>query len=288
MVIPALLIFPTPAQCWWEEGHQVVARIAAQHLTAAARRNVSQLLEVEDTPEVVANAMAVASIWADQVKADTGTSNWHFINLTLQDSRANIGDRCANDDCAVARVRLFAAQLKANDPDADSRFSDEDALRFLVHLVGDLHQPLHASSDADQGGNCEALDSAVDDAKNVHALWDGPLVSRMGVDDTALAAELDKEIADMPDGQRADFSAGGAEDWAWEAHRLAVVNVYKRLAIPKEDVAFPDTCAQAPDEIRETSVEVDEKYMDDMQPIVRDQLKKAGLRLARLLNEILG
>ena len=286
LLTAALLLFPAPAEGWWDEGHQVVARIAVKHLTPAGMLRVSQLLDVENTPEAVANAMAAAAIWADQVKADTDTASWHFVNLTLQDNRANLKDRCVDDDCATARVRLFVEQLKADDPNADSRFSDEDALRFLVHLVGDLHQPLHAASDADQGGNCAMLDSRVDQAANVHALWDGPLVSRMGLDDTALAAELDKEIGQMTDGERADFSGGGPEDWAWEAHRLAVVNVYKRLEIPKEDVAFPETCGKAPEEIQNLSVVINEKYLQDMQPIVREQLERAGLRLARILNEI--
>jgi len=160
-------------------------------------------------------------------------------------------------------------------------------LRFLVHFVGDVHQPLHAASNADQGGNCEAVEGGVVDAANVHALWDGPLVTRMGMDSALLAAELESEITDMSDGQRGAMSAGEAEDWAWESHRLAIVNVYKRLNIPKEDVAFPQSCSEAPEEIQQTSVLVDEQYVADMEPIVREQLKKAGLRLARLLNELL-
>jgi hypothetical protein len=283
-----LLLLPFPAQCWWEEGHQVIARIAVRHLTPAALARVSEILEVDNTPESIANAMAAASVWADQVKTDTGTGNWHFLNLTLQDSRSNMAERCPEDDCATARIGLFAAQLKANDPDADSAWSDQDALRFLIHLVGDLHQPLHAISDADEGGNCELLDEPVEQAKNLHAVWDGPLVSRMGADDTALAAQLDTEIAALSDDQRSDFSSGDQNDWAWESHRLAIGNIYKRLHIPKQDIAFPDTCAQAPDEIRELHIQIDEDYLDAMQPIVRDQLKKAGLRLAALLNEILG
>jgi hypothetical protein len=153
--------------------------------------------------------------------------------------------------------------------------------------VGDLHQPLHAISNADQGGNCELLEEPVDEAKNLHAVWDGPLVSRMGADDTLLAQQLDSEIANLSDDERADFSSGDPDDWAWESHRLAIVNIYKRLRIPKQDIAFPDTCAQAPDEIRELHIQLDEDYLQAMEPIVRDQLKKAGLRLANLLNEIL-
>jgi hypothetical protein len=283
-----LFLLPAQGQCWWEEGHQVIARIAVRHLSPAARLRVAAILDVENTPEAVANAMAAASIWADQVKIDTGTGNWHFIDLTLQDSRANIPDRCPDDNCVTARIRLFAAQLKATDPDVDSAWSEQDALRFLIHFVGDVHQPLHASSDADLGGNCEALDSPVDQAKNPHALWDGPLVSRMEVDDTALAAQLDTEIAALSDDQRNDFSSGNPDDWAWESHRLAIVNIYRRLRIPKQDVAFPDSCSEVPAEIQQFRIQIDEDYLEAMQPVVRDQLKKGGLRLATLLNDILG
>jgi S1/P1 Nuclease len=281
-----ILLISVPAQCWWEEGHQVVARIAVRHLSDAASLRISQILDVENTPEAVADAMATASIWADQVKADTGTGNWHFIDLTLQDSRANISDRCPNDNCVTARVRLFAEQLKAAATDDDSLWSDLEALRFLVHFVGDLHQPLHAISNADQGGNCETLDSPVGQAKNVHALWDGPLVSSMGADDTALAAELDKEITALKEDERSAFSSGDENDWAWESHRLAIVNVYKRLNMPKRDILFPTSCSEAPEAITNTPIHIDDQYTNAMEPLVREQLMKAGLRLAKLLNDI--
>ena len=284
----ALLILGRPAQGWDGEGHKVVARIAARHLSAVARGRVAALLEVEDSPEAVADAMATASVWADEVKGDTGTGSWHYIDLTLQDNRTNLRERCADNDCVVARVGLFAAQLKANDPEADTRFSDEDALRFLVHLVGDVHQPLHAISNADRGGNCEVLEDSVDGAKNLHALWDGPLVSRMGQDDAALAEELEGEIGSMAEGEAADFSAGTVEDWAWESHRLGMVNVYKKFEIAKQEIAFPLSCADAPEEILETHPQVDEEYLDAMAPVVRAQLEKAGLRLAKTLNGVLG
>jgi hypothetical protein len=282
-----LLSLTTPAQCWWEEGHEVIARIAVRHLTPAALLRVSQILDVSDTPEAVADALAAASIWADQVKADTATGSWHYINLTLQDGRSNIPQRCENDDCVTARIRLFSEQLKAAEPDNDSRWSEQDALRFLVHFVGDLQQPLHASSDADQGGNCETLASPVEQAKNLHALWDGTLVNALGSDDTTLAVELETEIAALSDDQRSDFAAGDENDWAWESHRLALVNIYKRLAIPKEDVLFPASCADAPDEIRSLDLEIDQPYIEAMKPIVREQLMKGGLRLAKLLNGVL-
>ncbi len=286
VAVTVLLGRPAPANAWWEEGHRVVARIAAAHLSPAAQARIAEMLEVANTPEAVANALAAASTWADEVKVDTGTSAWHFINLAWQDNRANFAAECPNDDCVTARIRLFTAQLKANDPDADSRFNDEDALRFLVHFVGDVHQPLHASNDADQGGNCDLLEESVGDAKNVHALWDGPLVSEIESDDTALAAALNSELSNLTDGHLAELASGDAQDWAWEAHRIALSQVYRKLDIPKEDAALPPTCADAPDEIQQLQVHLQDDYTQAMQPVVREQLKKAGLRLARLLNEV--
>ena len=285
--IPALLLLPPPASAWSNEGHKVIGRIAAAHLTPAALQRASELLDVENEPAAVASALANAAIWADQVKTETSTENWHFVDLALQDSRANFPDRCLSDDCALARVRLFTAQLTAADPEVDSRFTDLDALRFLVHLVADLHQPLHVASNADSNGNCETLDPAIDDAANLHALWDRVLVSQLGPDDTVLAADLNAEIAEMTDAERAAFSSGDVEDWAWEAHRLALINIYKRLDIPKQPLAFLSDCSDAPVEIQQLRLEIDDKYLEDMQPVVREQLTKAGLRLAKLLNNIL-
>jgi len=143
------MLRPIPAKAWGPEGHQVVARIAARHLTAAARERVAELLEVENNAQAVEEGMAAAATWADEVRKDTGTESWHFLNLAWQDDRTNFKERCENDDCVTARVRLFTEQLQADDPDAETRFADKDALRFLVHFVGDVHQPLHAANDAD-------------------------------------------------------------------------------------------------------------------------------------------
>ncbi len=287
-VLAILLIAAAPAGAWQDEGHKVVARIAAEHLSPKARSEVADLLEVANNPRAVADALANASIWADQVNVEGAKANWHFLNLAWQDNRANLAERCEGDDCLTARLRMFAAQLKANDTDEDSQFDDVDALRFVVNFVGDVHQPLHVASNADLGGTCEQLADWVDQAQNIHAVWDGPLVSHLGLDDAALAAELNTEIAALDEADRVQMAAGDIDDWAWEAHRIAVTSVYKRLEIPKMDLAFPASCAEAPDEIRELRVVIDDAYLDEMQPVVREQLKKAGLRLARMLNDILG
>jgi S1/P1 Nuclease len=274
-----------PGFPWWGTGHQTVARIAASHLTPAARTRVARILGVPDTLESVAESLARCSTWADDTKAETKTGDWHFIDLTLQDTRADIPSRCAEQNCAPARIRLFATQLSSQA--ADSKWSELDALRYLVHLVGDIHQPLHAISDADLGGNCERLDPPFNQAKNLHALWDGEIVNEILPNDQALAADLEKGIQALGGEQLKALAQGTQDDWTWESHELAMKNIYYKLHVPLERPIFPKNCDEAPAEITAFKPQIDRLYVDTMKPLVREQLTKAGLRLARLLNESL-
>lgn len=275
-----------PLSAWWETGHQVVARLAAAHLTPATRARVARLLDVANTPEAVADALARASTWADETRNETRTGSWHYIDLTLQDTRSDIPLRCKDDDCAPVRIRLFAAQLGSRN--AEYRWSNLDALRYVVHFVGDIHQPLHAVSDADLGGNCERLDPAVGEAKNLHALWDGELVNELNLGEEALASELEHQVQQLDDRQRRALAAGSIDDWTWESHELAIADVYRKLPIPTEPVEFPASCNDAPLAIADLRLHISAAYLDASKPVVRDQLVKAGLRLAKLLNDKFG
>jgi hypothetical protein len=287
ILLSCSFISPFSAHAWWETGHETVARLAAARLTPAARTRIAQILRVPDTPESVADALAEASVWADHTKNQNKAGAWHYIDLALQDGKSDIEKRCENDNCATARLRLFAAQLAAKTTPQESHWSDLDALRFVVHLVGDIHQPLHTTSDADQGANCERLDAPVGEAKTVHALWDGGIVNSMGESKAGLAADLDREIGTWSGKRQQALAAGTPEDWAWESHTLAIKVIYKRLHIPKEPIEFPSPCSAAPFEIAGRTWRVPRGYIEAMRPVVRAQLEKGGLRLARLLNESL-
>lgn len=283
-----------PAFCWWETGHQVIARLAAAQLTPAARIRLARILDVPADPDSIANALARASTWADETRTQTGTGAWHYIDLALQDTEADIPKRCPQDNCAPARIHLFAAQLAspASEPHAgaahgETRLSDLDALRYLVHLVGDIHQPLHAISDADLGGNCEKLQPPIGKAKNLHAFWDGEIIEQMDVSEQSLAADLEHEVAGLNAQQQHEMTVGSQNDWAWESHEIAVKDIYGKLHIPVEGAVFPATCSEAPGEITDFHPQIDGLYIDSMKPVVRLQLERAGLRLARLLNESL-
>src|SRR5206468_11628168 len=119
----------------WETGHRTVARIAAAHLSPAARIRIARILSVPDNTEAIADALALGSTWADEIKKDTHTDDWHFIDITLQDSRSDLPKRCRDENCVLARIRLFTAQLAAQK--SDGRWSELDALRLRASLVRD-------------------------------------------------------------------------------------------------------------------------------------------------------
>jgi hypothetical protein len=256
------------------------------YLAPDVRARLAKIMGVPDTPQDVADGLAHASTWPDEIKKDRPeTQSWHYIDLALQDRKDQIPARCPDQNCVTARIDLFEAQLIKDKTAADPA-SDLDALRFLVHFVGDLHQPLHAVSDADLGGNCEPLTEPYEMARNLHALWDGPLVSDLNPDDSLLALDLKKELDTFGDDRLKKMAEGNTNDWAWETHELADKVIYKRLQIPTEGVVFPANCKVAPEEILNDKITVHPNYLNDMKSVVRLQLERAGLRLARLLNEI--
>jgi hypothetical protein len=272
-----------PSFGWWETGHRTIARIAAANLTPKARTRVARILGVADTAESVANAMVAASTWPDEYKRQLKTMAWHFTDLALQDSMKDIPRRCPNDNCLAARIEVFTRQLARH---TQTGVNDRDALRYLVHFVGDVQQPLHSITDADLGGNCEHIDP-FHEAKNLHALWDGGIVASLDMSDVELAGELNGYLDRIGSGQRKAWSKGDGTEWTWEAHELARRVVYDRLHIPVEPPLFPPNCNGAPQEIREFRPQIDSLYINDMKPVVRDQLAKGGLRLARVLNQSL-
>jgi hypothetical protein len=272
-----------PSLAWWETGHRTIARIAAAYLKPETRTRVAQILGVKDTPASVANAMAAASTWPDETKEQTKTGEWHYIDLALRDSKKDLEKRCPGNNCITARIAIFEKQLAKRTP---TGISDRDALRYLIHFVGDLAQPLHAASNADLGGNCEQI-KPVGEARDLHSLWDGGIVNSLHENDVRLADNLLGYIGRLSGGDRKDWAKGDPEKWAWESHVIAKEKIYGRLHIPSQPVVFPKTCRTAPGEIANFRPYIDSLYINDMKPVVRDQLSKAGLRLARLLNEAL-
>ena len=265
-------IASTTLQAWSPQGHRLVALVATNHLEPPARQNVSWLLGD--------SSLADVAVWADQyLQGNNQTSFWHFINIPLDATSYNRDRDCPRQpgvaaggrgdtwrDCVVDRILYNRDRLANTSLDRADRAI---ALKFLVHLVGDLHQPFHALG-VERGGNgipVSAFESATcsyDDGTpypcNLHGVWDTVLIAHRRLGDQPYLAELERQIKQ----RRWDVAAiGSPADWAMESHALA------RVAL------LPPGGA------------VDEGYYRARIPVVDERLALGGLRLAAWLNRSL-
>jgi len=253
------VVAPHPARAWGREGHAVIADIAQAHLTPAAYSAASLLLEDEGLTEL----SEVAS-WADDIrKSRPETAPWHYVDIPLNAPSYDASRDCAGGDCAVAKLEQFRAILADPSVPAPQRL---EALKWVVHLVGDIHQPLHAEDNNDRGGN-QVVVEGFDRPESLHAIWDTAMIEADNPDATNLAASLDARItpADI-----ADWGQGTPEAWLNQAHSLAAP-AYALLGNP------------APG----STVTVSDSYVSTEQKIIEVQLERAGIRLADVLNEAL-
>jgi len=209
------------ARAWGNAGHEIVAYIAADNLNPAARRSVARLLGTPDQKEAVAQAMATVSVLPDTEfrNRDPSTMSWHFINLCLQDPRNELAARC-DGNCVVAKINEYAARLRAANYD---KWGGEGDLAFLIHFVADINQPLHAATNADQGGNCVMIKPA-SDIRSLHILWDVEMV--IGLENTLdsrssqkTAQKLRGQLFQGPRPGCMEFKLGGRPRLAFKAAR---------------------------------------------------------------------
>jgi len=276
-IVLAVLLCPVSAWGWGSDGHEIVAIIAADNLTLAAQSHVASILGV--SANQIASSMESASVRPDSEfrEEDRSTAPWHFIDICLQDARVDIPKRCPGADCVTGKIDEYSRRLKERDYD---RWGAAGDLAFLIHFVGDVHQPLHAANDADRGGNCIRVDSPLG-ARNLHAAWDTTIVRRVeesgGVE--ATARKLEQTYA----GEKASdaWIPGHTNDIAWESNQIARSDIYAALAIPVEPCDPPAALCR-----NEPEVDLSPAYMDHADAVAGHQLAKAGFRLASLLNEI--
>ena len=276
----AVVVFPIAAWAWGYDGHKIVAVIAADNLTPAAQSHVASILRVPANKGAIADAMERASTIPDSRfrEEDGATAPWHFINICLQDRRQDVAERCPRGNCVTAKIDEYSKRLKQEHYD---RWGAAGDLAFLIHFVGDIHQPLHAANDADRGGNCVAVDSHSRE-KDLHAVWDTTIVRRLerSIDSgrpEATARKLEQTYA----AERETVPWIPADDIAWESKQVARADIYDALQIPIEPcMPATDTCSNAPSRV----VELNESYMNHAETIAGHQLAKAGFRLASLLN----
>jgi hypothetical protein len=284
-VLPYLTASP-PARAWGDEGHEVIGLIAQYYLEPGVRARALDLLREDDTG-LVERDMAHESTWADKYRDSDrdgdkrrylGTRDWHFVDLEINGldvSRACYGRRPLAagvpaaagpaEDCIVDKIDQFYAELENPATPAEER---RIALQFLLHLVGDVHQPLHASDDHDQGGNRKLASGEGIGLDNLHHDWDVEFVRRLGASDTAIAQRL---IARISEADRARWSSGTPLDWALETYAVSKQHAYGMLPAPSGGSRY----------------ELSQAYLEDATRVTAEQLSKAGVRLASMLNRAL-
>lgn len=255
------------ALAWGQEGHSIVAEIAQRRLSPEAARAVEQVLGR-------GHSLASVASWADDVRdARPETYNWHFVDIPLAVRKYNPLRDCAKDPksgfCIIDELNALR-----NDVRCASGNDQVEALKFAVHFVGDIHQPLHTVNEA-KGGNLINVDLFMRGqvcggtcepghiATNFHAAWDVGLIEKVVWNWGAYVDRLEDGWLKSPEAARAGIDGGTFVDWAEETHALAP-NVWN---------------------IRPADNVLDDRYLRDVQPIIDRQLGVAGLRLAKFLND---
>lgn len=257
---------------WGSQGHRLVGAIAADRLTPVARENVRWLLDGQ--------SLAGVASWADSITSEQQqTSLWHYLNIPPEARGYDRNRDCPRQpgvaagsradrwrDCVVDRISYWEERLADRKLDRADRAT---ALKFVVHFIGDLHQPFHALG-VGRGGNDVRVrvfgesncgnDRARPSPCNLHSVWDSRLIGRRNMDDGDYLALLRKLIVDKRWGSQ---PAGTPAQWAEQSWRLA-----------KEALVTPNT-------------NIDEGYYRRHITVIDDRLALAGVRLAAVLNRIL-
>jgi hypothetical protein len=236
---------PISALAWGAQGHQVVAKLAQAQLSAPARREVDRLLALEP-----GETLASISTWADERRNPT-TAAWHYLNFPRDTCTYDRERDCPDGQCVVGAIEKQTAVLRSNAPD-ERRLA---ALKYLVHLVADVHQPLHGGYRDDKGGNTYQV-QALGRGSNLHALWDSGLIKSLDEDVDALTARLQR--APVPNGANALNPVHAAEE---------------SCRIVGEQGFYPP---------RKVGHDYAERYMT----VIEQRLNTAGARLALLLNGV--
>jgi nuclease S1 len=255
------LFLAAPAWPFGEFGHQLVGALAEDMLTPKARAQTHALLGPEGGP----GTLAAASTWADEIRTlRPATRPWHYITFQIDDPRPDPAR--ADTPNAVTALDRELAILSA--PGAD-RYAREEALKWVIHLVGDLHQPLHAGERHDKGGNLVHV-KVNRRTYALHAVWDYVLLERLHLPVDSAKALLEREIA--ADTAWIPRNAQGTPArWALETHALSpACYVLRGKAVPAG-----------------RKVQLDREYVKAATLTSLSQIKRAGARLAFVLNRAL-
>lgn len=262
------LISP-PAHAWGAEGHRIVGLIADEELGPKTRIAVRRILN--------GNTLADESTWMDEMRASAAgrrMSKWHYVNQAL--CTTPVQPICSDGNCAPARIEWAVEVLRSGQRSSVPPDQVQTALRVLIHLIADIHQPLHAVDNHDGGGNdvivtnrsCGSLTNRPGSSCKLHAYWDSTLVKNLtrGASEAQRAHQWSTSFASP--------STDSSDPWVWarESHAISRQSVYN---------FGPSACAS---KLRAVAASTD--YDRRASVIVQQRLTAAGKRLARVLDSI--
>jgi hypothetical protein len=276
-VVAGILGMPARATAFGREGHAVVAKIADKYLSDKARDAIKELLAEHEYKSLADERLPN---WADAIKGSAmlrrkyeDNGMWHYIDVDVDVpfDKLKIDDYRKDGKCALDALKRCQEVLKdPNKPIQDRR----EALFFIAHIIGDLHQPLHcAERNNDKGGNLVRVQLPGEKggrAPNLHAVWDGKMV-RMALGELTPNDFVTRRTNALTPEKRQEYQKGTLEDWILEGNKLAREKVYKDKGekIPTEGEPYM----------------LSEAYLKEGGEVVDVQLVKGGCRLAQFLND---
>jgi len=256
VIVSCLLYIPVPSNAWGLLGHRIVGEIASGYLSAKAKASVQSILGNE--------TLAMSANWADFIKSDTAykyLDAWHYVNfdsgLLYNEMKTFLkSDTSVN---AYTKLNFLMSELKKKNLPNDKKVM---YLRLLVHIVGDLHQPLHASAKGDRGGN-DIKVQWFSQATNLHSLWDSGLLEFQQLSYTEYA----RAINFVTPQRKAKLLSQPISEWLHESYVLSDT-IRHEITQPNQRLGY----------------EYNFRYLAKM----NDQLLKGGIHLAAILNQVFG
>ncbi|MEK9628328.1 MAG: S1/P1 nuclease [Nitrospinota bacterium] len=245
-----LLVFNfADAHGWGSQGHIVVGYVAEFNLDVATKKNIKKEFNI--------NHLADVATWADMVrKKKEEEKPWHYTNIREGEWTYEAARDCPDGNCVVAKLKEFSGVLANIENPQEKR---KDALKYIVHFVADVHQPLHLGNQKDRGGN-NIRTYYLGNNVNLHYLWDGGLIHWKNKSLLKYATRLNSRVTDS---EKLEWLNSNIDEWANESRSYAL------------KFAYP---------IGER--ELTKEYVSRSREILDQRMVQAGVRLADLLNKI--
>ncbi|MDB5132526.1 MAG: Nuclease [Mucilaginibacter sp.] len=251
----AIFYMPLQSMAWGTQGHRICGQIASTYLTPKARLAIAQILGNE--------SLALTGNWADFIKSDPSysyLSSWHYVDFDKVYTYPEMEDYLNHDKNvdAYTKLQFLIGELKKKDVSKENRLL---YLRMLIHIVEDVHQPMHAAHADDKGGNDFKL-NWFNNPTNLHSIWDSQLIEFQQLSYTEYASAINHTTA----AERAEWQATSISRWIFESNQITE-KLYTEIK-PGDTLNY--------------------KYNFTHIDIVNQRLLKAGVRLAGILNQLFG